>query len=328
MTDCDYGTAPPGAPGSYGVPGVTAHQLYYGKYRGKVWNNHDPLQLGRLQVTVPAVPELRQGWAMPCVPYAGQGVGFYAMPPVNAGVWVEFEGGDPNYPVWSGCFWEEKQVPGTPDVTPDKKVFQTESISMVLDDRKEKGGFSLRVKPPVTPVEMSIVIDATGITLSCPHSTIRMTQESIELTVPPASETITARSIRLTVPQSELCMEARQVTVTTPPATATWTPEKLELAFDETTLDVASAAVAVNAPEMNIDATVNTTPAVNVKGPLNIDGTLSATGATTLNGGTALNGGGSVRGMLNVLGRLSVSPGGASILGPTTIMPPAQPMFP
>ncbi|HEX6229566.1 MAG TPA: phage baseplate assembly protein V, partial [Solirubrobacterales bacterium] len=70
---------------------------YFGKYRGTVEQNLDPLQQGRLQVKVPAV--LGDGtlsWAMPCVPYAGSQVGFYAVPPIGANVWVEFEGGDPD----------------------------------------------------------------------------------------------------------------------------------------------------------------------------------------------------------------------------------------
>ena len=48
---------------------------------------------------------------MPCAPFAGSGVGFFALPPVGANVWVEFEGGDPDYPIWSGCFWGAGEVP-------------------------------------------------------------------------------------------------------------------------------------------------------------------------------------------------------------------------
>ena len=77
---------------------------YFGKYRGKVENNVDPSQLGRLQVSVPAVLGSGQNsWAMPCTPYAGSSVGWFALPPVNSDVWVEFEQGDPDYPIWSGC---------------------------------------------------------------------------------------------------------------------------------------------------------------------------------------------------------------------------------
>nr|HMP43165.1 phage baseplate assembly protein V [Roseiflexaceae bacterium] len=85
---------------------------FFGKYRGKVEQNVDPLQIGRVQVRVPAVlGEGRMSWAMPCVPYAGPGVGMFAIPPVGASVWVEFEGGDPDYPIWSGCFWERGDAP-------------------------------------------------------------------------------------------------------------------------------------------------------------------------------------------------------------------------
>ena len=64
-----------------------------GKYRGKVVNNIDPLMEGRIIALVPAISELPLTWATPCVPYAGRGVGFFAVPPIGANVWIEFEGG-------------------------------------------------------------------------------------------------------------------------------------------------------------------------------------------------------------------------------------------
>ena len=68
---------------------------FFGKYRGKVENNLDPLQQGRLQVSVPAVlGEGRLSWAMPSAPFAGPQVGLFAIPPQGANVWVDFEGGD------------------------------------------------------------------------------------------------------------------------------------------------------------------------------------------------------------------------------------------
>ena len=42
---------------------------------------------------------------MPAAPYAGPGAGFVALPPVGAGVWIEFEQGDPDFPIWSGGWW-------------------------------------------------------------------------------------------------------------------------------------------------------------------------------------------------------------------------------
>ena len=79
---------------------------YYGKYRGTVMNNIDPMQIGRIQVMVPDISNfLHTTFAMPCVPLAGKQMGAYLVPQIGSGVWVEFEQGDPDYPIWSGCFW-------------------------------------------------------------------------------------------------------------------------------------------------------------------------------------------------------------------------------
>ena len=78
----------------------------YGKYRGTVVNNVDPEQIGRIQAIVPGVEGLLpSSWAMPCLPWGGINTGVFTVPPMGAGVWIEFEHGDPNYPIWTGCFW-------------------------------------------------------------------------------------------------------------------------------------------------------------------------------------------------------------------------------
>jgi hypothetical protein len=85
---------------------TAARAGFYGKYRGTVSNNVDPLQIGRIQAIVPDVGSLAPGtWAMPCVPIAGPNMGFLALPMIGSGVWIEFERGDPDYPVWVGCYW-------------------------------------------------------------------------------------------------------------------------------------------------------------------------------------------------------------------------------
>lgn len=114
-------------------------RTFYGKYRGRVESNLDPELMGRIQVSCPAVPGLRLGWAMPCVPYAGPGVGWFAIPPIGADVWVEFEGGDPNYPIWAGCFWQAGRIP-VADGDPAVKAFVTTSCRMEMNDLVETGG--------------------------------------------------------------------------------------------------------------------------------------------------------------------------------------------
>jgi hypothetical protein len=79
---------------------------FFGKYRGTVVNNIDPMQIGRIQAMVPDVAGLLpSSWAMPCLPVAGLNMGLFTVPPVGAGVWIEFERGDPDYPIWVGGFW-------------------------------------------------------------------------------------------------------------------------------------------------------------------------------------------------------------------------------
>lgn len=87
----------------------SADKKFWGKYRGTVLQNIDPEQRGRLQLSVPDVLTLLPStWAEPCVPLAGPTgppMGVYMVPPIGAGVWVEFEHGDPDLPVWTGCRW-------------------------------------------------------------------------------------------------------------------------------------------------------------------------------------------------------------------------------
>jgi uncharacterized protein involved in type VI secretion and phage assembly len=95
-------------------------ERFYGKYRGVVLNNIDPMQLNRLLVQVPDVTGLPPAtWAMPCVPVAGFQAGIFALPTVQSGVWVEFEQGNPDYPIWVGCFWgSAAEVPVLARATP------------------------------------------------------------------------------------------------------------------------------------------------------------------------------------------------------------------
>ena len=85
---------------------MTSSTQYLGKYRGTVLNNVDPMQIGRIQVLVPDVSGVvPTSWAMPCMPYGGINAGMFAVPAPGSGVWVEFEQGDPDYPIWVGTFW-------------------------------------------------------------------------------------------------------------------------------------------------------------------------------------------------------------------------------
>lgn len=144
---------------------------YLGKYRGVVTNNVDPLMRGRLLVTVPDVLGMvPSSWAEPCVPLAGptgSPMGVYMVPPVGAGVWVEFEQGDPTYPIWVGCRWgATSDVPplahlGLP-VTPNIVLQSATQNSMVISDLPgPTGGIMLKSATGAT-----LIVNDTGIYIS------------------------------------------------------------------------------------------------------------------------------------------------------------------
>lgn len=140
-------------------------EKYYGKYRGSVLNNIDPLQKGRLLVQVPDVLGLStSSWAMPCVPIAGPQMGIYVVPIIGSGVWVEFEGGNPDYPIWTGGFWgSAAEVPplalvGIP-ASPNIVLQTTGQNSIVVSDLPgPTGGIMLK-----SATGASIILNDTGI---------------------------------------------------------------------------------------------------------------------------------------------------------------------
>ena len=112
---------------------------YYGKYRGTVAQNIDPQQIGRIVAQVPDVLGATQStWALPSGAAAGSQAGCYIVPPIGSQVWIEFEQGDPDYPVWSGGFWGSAgDVPtaaNSPAATPPGQniVLQTTGGNMLL----------------------------------------------------------------------------------------------------------------------------------------------------------------------------------------------------
>ena len=120
---------------------------FYGKYRGKVTDINDPLMIGRIRAQVPDVMgDEESGWAMPCAPFGGSGMGFFALPAVDAGVWIEFEQGNPDHPLWSGCwFGSSQEVPSTLLSPPYKKmmIITEGGNSILLDDTTGSGGITL-----------------------------------------------------------------------------------------------------------------------------------------------------------------------------------------
>lgn len=138
---------------------------YFGKYRGTVLNNVDPMQEGRIQVQVPDVSGLSpSSWALPCLPAAGIQNGLFTVPPIGALVWVEFEQGDPEAPIWTGGFWGSGgEVPSTartvPPVLSGITLQTTLGHGLVVGDAPgPQGGIMIR-----TPAGATLIVNDTGI---------------------------------------------------------------------------------------------------------------------------------------------------------------------
>jgi uncharacterized protein involved in type VI secretion and phage assembly len=133
-----------------------------------VTNNIDPMQLGRIQAMVPDVSGLLpSSWALPCVPIAGKQSGTFVVPQIGAGVWIEFEQGDPDYPIWVGGYWGISAelpllalagIPGNPNV-----VLQTpgQTTLMLSDTPGPTGGILLKSNSGAM-----IMINDLGITIT------------------------------------------------------------------------------------------------------------------------------------------------------------------
>ena len=169
------------------------------------------------------------------------------LPPVGANVWIEFEGGDANYPIWSGCFWgdQEKQKPPTDATRPETKVLQTENLVLILDDQETRLTAKIKKKGEQGNTEtMSLVIDNNGIVLSARKVTVPITPDHIELlrnnaTIEVADD-ITLRRTQATI---EL---ANNITVRNGGPQAEFTSAALNLTNGASSIGMSPAAVSIN----------------------------------------------------------------------------------
>lgn len=148
---------------------VNGRNKFYGRYRGTVAINIDPKQLGRLMVRVPDVLGNDSSiWAEPATPLVGTNMGFSFVPPVNSGVWVEFQQGDPNYAVWTGG-WRGSvaDVPAAANKAPPTNppiVIQSQTQNQLVISATP--GEGITIETSAGPTGPRVEITPVGITLS------------------------------------------------------------------------------------------------------------------------------------------------------------------
>ncbi|SOD63450.1 hypothetical protein SAMN06297387_110182 [Streptomyces zhaozhouensis] len=131
---------------------AASNNRFLGKFRGRVVDNADPLGIGRITAEVPDVlGNVPSTWALPCLPFTGREAGQFVVPEVDAGVWVEFEQGDPSFPVWTGCWYGHRD-----ELPPEARAEQPGGRPVVV---RTAGGHRLL---------MSDVPGGEGITLQAP----------------------------------------------------------------------------------------------------------------------------------------------------------------
>jgi uncharacterized protein involved in type VI secretion and phage assembly len=147
---------------------------FFGKYRGVV--TEVEAETMRIKALVPAVlADQPSGWCRACAPFAGPGQGFAFLPEEGAGVWIEFEGGDVSYPIWSGGFWRDDQSPT--GVGAAVRVIATRSGHRIVLDDSDDG-------PSITITDANdnvLVLEADGMTLQRGDNTVVVTDASVTI---------------------------------------------------------------------------------------------------------------------------------------------------
>jgi uncharacterized protein involved in type VI secretion and phage assembly len=152
---------------------------FYGKYRGVVVNVDAATM--RVQASVPAaLPNATSGWAMPCVPYAGPQVGFMMLPEIGSGVWIEFEGGDVSYPVWTGCYWNAGEIPSTAAST--LKTIVTTAGSLAFDNQANTVTLADAAQDTVVLNGSSVTTTAGAASIAAGPASVSINNGALEVT--------------------------------------------------------------------------------------------------------------------------------------------------
>jgi len=169
-----------------------------GLWPGTVVDADDPLKQGRVRVRADQVYGLRGSspeliitddelpWAIPCFDVTGNGGdGVFHVPPVGAGVWLAFWGGDPEEPIWMGGYPGDRNIPGRVSSAygPPGSGAQTRYIrtpgGQVMEMRWKGGEEEILLQAPLAPPTPSSPEPQLGAAVKITHSS---GQRRIELT--------------------------------------------------------------------------------------------------------------------------------------------------
>jgi uncharacterized protein involved in type VI secretion and phage assembly len=164
-------------------------RAFHGLHAGRVADVQDPLQLGRIKVSVPSVfgddsADL-QTWARPCFPS-----GHFFVPDVDDRVWVAFEHGDPSAPVWLGEWYATGHTPPEAKASPPaKRVIRTAGGHRILLDDTSGSEQVVLENAAGSRIELSadgVLLHAAGdLTIEAPGATIVLRAASVDVQASP-----------------------------------------------------------------------------------------------------------------------------------------------
>lgn len=274
---------------------LTDPKRFWGLYRGKVINNIDPLELNRLEVEVPTIPGSAASFAMPCAPYGGFQVGMVLTPPIGANVWVEFENGDPSYPVWVGCFWTEGMKPALAEL-PTQQVFSTGSFNAMINDIPGAAEFLLEWGPPGFGVPCTLSINTEAVTFTVGEVVFTVTPEEASALMEPTNIIMT--------PEGLTVEAAGDVNVTAP-----------EISVTGNVTQTGAVEITGNT---EITGAVEIEGNVEIAGAVEVEGNVEIAGAVEVEGNVEIAGAVEVEGNVNVLGAVEIE-GNIGIVGAVEI---------
>lgn len=150
---------------------------YYGKYRGIVTDVSDPNNQCRIRATVPAVlGDQPCGWALPAAPFAGDGIGAVLLPEIGSGVWIEFEAGQLDNPIWAGAWWASGERP-QPQGDQVRVIVSKAGHQVILDDAANE----VKIVHGDSVIAKSITLSGSDIVITCGACEIRISNETISL---------------------------------------------------------------------------------------------------------------------------------------------------
>jgi cytoskeletal protein CcmA (bactofilin family) len=289
--------------------------VYFGKYRGKVLSTQDPTVSGKLLCTVATLPGMLLNWATPCTPYAGLGQGLFALPEEGSDVWIEFEGGDPEKPIWTGSYWEPGLEPVVPELSPEApeliNALSSKFCSLALNDTPGVGGLSLSAGGPVAEIPVKVKLDATGFSVTVGELELTMNPESgIVLRAGEATVTLTAESLLCEAP--DIGMTGEGGIDITGPTEITGDVNVVGPVEIEGPTSISEVAEVGGALTVAGDASVEGES--NLAGAVTIEGEANFAGAVTIEGETNVAGALTAEGEVNVAGALTVE-GDEAVLG-------------